>query len=60
MNFHFYKTNRNKMIAGVCSGISEIFHIDVSIIRVIWALAALGYGFGVLLYILCAVIFPNE
>ncbi len=60
MNRHFYKTYRNKMIAGVCSGISEEFNVDVSIIRVVWALTAFGWGSGIVLYILCAIIFPTE
>lgn len=60
MNIHLYKTERNKMVFGVCSGISEIFNIDVSIIRVIWALTALGWGAGLILYVLCALIFPTE
>lgn len=60
MNRHFYKTERNKMVCGVCSGISEMFNIDVSLVRVIWAMTCLGWGVGLILYILCAIIFPTE
>lgn len=60
MGKHFYKTDRNKMIFGVCSGISEEFDIDVSIIRVIWAITALCWGMGLIVYLLCAFIFPTE
>ena len=56
----FYKTDRDKKISGVCSGLSEISGIDVSIIRIAWALISLGYGVGIVLYILCAIILPTE
>ena len=60
MSTRFYKTDRDKKIAGVCSGLSEITGLDVSIIRIIWAFLALGFGSGILLYILCALILPTQ
>ncbi|MBQ9624857.1 MAG: PspC domain-containing protein [Clostridia bacterium] len=60
MKKHLYRTERNKKIFGVCAGIAEEFDIDVTLIRVIWALIALCYGVGVLVYFVCAFIFPVE
>lgn len=60
MNRHFYRTDRNKMVFGVCSALSEMFNIDVSIIRVVWALTALCWGAGLIVYVLCGIIFPKE
>lgn len=61
MNKKFYKTDYNKMISGVCNGLAEYFNIDVSIIRVIFALLLLvGYGSPILFYIVLAVILPTK
>lgn len=54
-----YKSRNNKMICGVCAGISDYFNIDPSIVRVLWAVLALAAGTGVLAYIACAIILPE-
>ncbi len=48
----------NKMIGGVCSGVANYFGIDPTLVRIIWAVLALGYGAGILAYIICWVIIP--
>jgi len=48
------------MLAGVCSGIAQYFNIDPTVVRVVWALAALMGGTGVLAYIICWIIIPDE
>lgn len=48
------------MIGGVCSGTAKYFDVDPTIIRVVWAIAALFYGVGVLLYILTWIIAPEK
>lgn len=48
------------MISGVCYGISEYFDIDVTILRFIWVIAVLFYGFGLIPYIILAIIMPNK
>lgn len=54
-----YKSRNNKMICGVCAGITDYFNIDPSIVRVLWAVLALAAGTGVLAYIACAIILPE-
>lgn len=51
----------DKMLAGVCSGIAEYLDIDVTIVRVLYAvLSAFVAGFpGLILYIVLAVIMPE-
>ena len=39
------RSRTNKMICGVCGGIGEYFHIDPTIIRLIWVILTIG-GFG--------------
>ena len=53
------RKSRDKKVAGVCGGVAEYFGIDPTAIRLIWALAILFYGSGLLLYILMAIIMPE-
>ena len=55
-----YRSNNNKMIAGVCAGIAEYFGWDPTIVRLVWAALALGAGSGILAYIIAALIIPEE
>ena len=52
------KSTNNKMICGVCAGIADQFGIDSTIVRVLWAVVVFVYGTGLLVYIICALIFP--
>ncbi len=47
-------------LAGVCGGVAEYFGIDPSIVRILWAVVVLFYGFGLLLYIVAALILPTK
>jgi len=49
----------DKVIFGVCSGISAYFGWDPLILRVLFAAAFLLFGSGLLLYILLALIIPS-
>lgn len=55
-----YKSRKDKKIAGVCGGIAEKLGIDSTFIRLIWAISSLYYGSGLMLYILFAIIIPDE
>lgn len=52
-----YRSNRNKMICGVCGGIAEYFNIDPSLVRLVAAILAFS-GKGILIYFLAAIIIP--
>ncbi|CAC97855.1 PspC domain-containing protein [Listeria innocua] len=54
-----YKSSSQKMFAGVCGGLAEYFGIEVTIVRLIWVVATLFFGSGILLYILAAIIMPK-
>lgn len=58
-NRRLYKSNSNRMICGVCGGIGEYLGIDPTLVRLIWAVLACS-GTGILVYILAAVIIPQE
>ncbi len=55
-----YLSTDDKKISGVCGGLAEYFDIDSTIVRVIWLAAALLYGSGLLLYIICALVIPRK
>lgn len=60
MNKKLYKSNQNKIAAGVCGGIAEFFGIDPTLVRLGWILfCALG-GSGILAYIIAAIVIPNK
>lgn len=51
----------NKMICGVCGGIGEYFHMDPTVVRLIWAIVTVcACGTGLLIYIIAAVVMPEE
>lgn len=50
----------DSMVSGVCLGISDYFGIDVTILRFIWVIAILFYGWGLIPYIILAIIMPDK
>ena len=60
MEKRLYKSNKNKMLAGVCGGIAEYFNLDPTLIRLGWLVfSALG-GSGILAYIIAAIVIPQN
>ncbi|MEG0283422.1 MAG: PspC domain-containing protein [Erysipelotrichales bacterium] len=61
MEKRLYKTAYNKMISGVCNGLAEYLNIDVSIVRIIYAIFTIAsFGTALLLYIVVAIILPTK
>ena len=55
-----YRSDENKMLAGVCGGIAEYFVVDPTLIRLAWVVFSLLGGSGLLAYILAAIIIPRD
>lgn len=53
-----FKSNRNRILCGVCGGIGEFFGVDPTVIRVAWVLFAMT-GAGILAYIAAGIIIPT-
>jgi|Laugrespbdmm15dd_1035085.scaffolds.fasta_scaffold140825_2 phage shock protein C len=50
-----------KMLFGVCGGLAKYFVLDVTLIRILWAvLTILGFGTPILIYGIMAIIMPKE
>ncbi|PKM57100.1 MAG: hypothetical protein CVU98_07820 [Firmicutes bacterium HGW-Firmicutes-3] len=61
MNKRLYRSNKNKVLAGVCGGIAEYFKIDVTIVRLIVVLLAFpSFGITFFGYIIGALIIPER
>ncbi len=59
---HFKKLYRNpdnRTIGGVCSGLAAYFNTDVTIVRLLFVLAVLLFGSGILLYIVLWISMPE-
>jgi len=55
-----YRKRNDKMLGGVCAGLGEYFHIDPTIVRIIFVILALiGFG-GAILYLILWLIVPLE
>ena len=56
-----FRNEQDKILGGVCSGLSAYLRIDATIVRVIFALFTLGaFGTGLLLYIILWAVLPSR
>jgi phage shock protein C len=60
MDKRLYRSSENRLIAGVCGGISEYFDVDPTIIRIISVLVCLFGGAGILAYVVAIIIIPKR
>lgn len=57
---HKRLVRKDKKIFGVCGGLGDYFGIDPTLVRVLFLVAVLGFGSGLLLYIILALVMPEE
>jgi len=55
-----YRSVTDKMVGGVCGGLAEYFAIDPVIVRLIFVLAVIFGGSGILAYIILWIIIPQK
>ncbi len=60
MKKKLYKSKTDQKLDGVCAGIGEYFDVDPTVIRLLWVLAVLFAGVGILAYIVAAIIIPRK
>lgn len=60
MNKKLYRSETNKIIAGVCGGLAEHFNIDSTVIRLIFVLVTAFGGSGLLIYVILWLIMPKN
>ena len=60
MEKKLYRSRTDKKICGVCSGLAKYFNIDPTLVRLALVLCVLFAGFGILAYIIAALVIPEE
>jgi phage shock protein PspC (stress-responsive transcriptional regulator) len=55
-----YRSVTDKMLGGVCGGLAEYFSIDPVLIRLIFVLAVIFGGSGILAYIILWIVIPQK
>ena len=56
-----YRSATDRKICGVCGGLADYFGLDSTLVRLaLVALAVLGFSTGIILYILAAVVMPDQ
>lgn len=58
MTEKLYRSEREKMIGGVCGGLADYFSIDVTLVRLIVLVATFAGGVGFLAYFIAWIIIP--
>ena len=60
MNKRLTKSNTDKKICGVCGGLAEYFGVDSTWVRLAAVVLVLGWGSGLLAYIVAAFVMPED
>ena len=60
MGKKLYKSNKNKMLDGVCGGIAEYFNIDPTLVRLGLVLFSAMGGAGILAYVIMMIVMPRN
>jgi phage shock protein C len=55
-----YRSSKERILGGVCGGIAEYLNVDPTIIRLLWVLFILGFGTGILAYLIAWIIIPRN
>ncbi|MCR5395556.1 MAG: PspC domain-containing protein [Bacteroidales bacterium] len=54
------RSRTDKKLFGVCGGMAKYFDLDPTILRIIWLVLILCAGTGLILYLVCALLMPEE
>ena len=60
MEKKLYRSVKDKKLCGVCAGIAKYFSLDATIVRLALVAFCLLGGSGILAYIICAIVMPEE
>lgn len=60
MNRRLYRCRHDRRLAGVAGGVAEYFDLDPTLVRLLWIASIFFWGFGLLLYIVMAIVVPLE
>lgn len=60
MEKKLYRSRTDKKVCGVCAGLAKYLGMDVTIMRLIVVLLTLFVGGGLIAYLVCALVIPEE
>lgn len=63
MKNKLFRSRKDRKISGVCGGIAVMLNMDPTIVRLIFVLASVTFGFvfgGIFIYLLATMIIPQE
>ena len=55
-----YRSRTDRMLFGVAGGMARYLNLDSAIVRLVWVILFLAAGAGILLYIIAAIVIPEE
>ena len=55
-----YRDENDKILGGVCAGLANYFGIDIVIVRIIFVVLAISFGFGLIPYIILWIAVPSS
>lgn len=55
-----YRSEKNRVVAGVSGGLADYFNIDPVIVRLLWIIFSLLYAVGIFVYLIAWFIVPEE
>jgi phage shock protein PspC (stress-responsive transcriptional regulator) len=55
-----YRADNDKILGGVCAGLANYLRIDPAIVRIVFVLMTVGWGFGFLLYLILWMVLPTK
>jgi len=60
MRDRLYRSRDERVLFGVAGGVAEWLDVDPALVRIVFALLVLTAGIGLLLYIIMAIVVPEE
>jgi phage shock protein PspC (stress-responsive transcriptional regulator) len=55
-----FRSESDKMIAGICGGLAVYLGLDPTVVRVLWVVLSLFNGVGIILYFILWFVIPTE
>jgi len=60
MEKKLYRSQKDRMIGGVCGGLGEYFGIDPTIVRLLFVFFSLTGGPGLIAYLIFLIVVPDQ
>ena len=55
-----YRSEEDRVVAGICGGLGEYFSIDPVLIRLLWIVSIMLGGGGLIIYLLGWLLIPRQ